>query len=333
MAGSESLFDSSFGNSFDIADSFDDLLKFDFESFDFNIFDSPPQPQPPPPRPAATVAVDSMPLLEQSDVGINSGLGPVGPTTGLDRGKAVVTADDVVGIGNGGEGNNAALRRRNNYPVGVSPTTSFKGGSISLMRRAMSPEQLAELARVDPKRVKRILANRQSAAKSKERKTRYMLELQNKVQLLKAEVNEKVTNIARYKLETAEAVARVKELTIKRDAMLQELQIRNAMSEAVEEDVWRLRKENDHLDVILSARSFTELISSQLPPQQQFHYPPIQKFRYPPIQQFHHPPNQQNLNPDQQVQIPMPILNPFPPSSQGSSGHYDPNSSDFNPRN
>ena len=34
---------------------------------------------------------------------------------------------------------------------------------------------------MDPKRVKRILANRQSAARSKERKLRYMYELESKV--------------------------------------------------------------------------------------------------------------------------------------------------------
>eukprot|EP00250_Pteridium_aquilinum_P001320 c11529_g1_i1 orf=671-1585(-) len=55
------------------------------------------------------------------------------------------------------------------------------------VKKAMAANKLAELALVDPKRVKRILANRQSAARSKERKTRYILELERKVQTLQTE--------------------------------------------------------------------------------------------------------------------------------------------------
>ncbi|ONI02185.1 hypothetical protein PRUPE_6G181900 [Prunus persica] len=39
-------------------------------------------------------------------------------------------------------------------------------------KKAMAPDKLVELWTVDPKRAKRILANRQSAARSKERKAR-----------------------------------------------------------------------------------------------------------------------------------------------------------------
>ncbi|XP_020232127.1 bZIP transcription factor 18 isoform X2 [Cajanus cajan] len=264
---SESLLDIS---SLDIADCFDDLLKFDLESFDFNMLESLP-----PPPSAAVVGVDSV-SSEHS----------VGPTAGVDRGKSVVSEE----MGGGG-GKKAERRRRNKIPVGASSRASFKGETVSLVKKALAPEQLAELAIVDPKRVKRILANRQSAAKSKERKMRHMRELQKKQ-------------------ESAETAVRLRELTITRDAMQQELQIRKALSEAIEEEVQSLRKEDDHLDVILRARSLTELLSSQMPPQQ-FHYSPY----------------------DQQIQLPMPEANPFLPSSQGSSESYDPNFSDFNPPN
>eukprot|EP00252_Welwitschia_mirabilis_P005834 TRINITY_DN1643_c0_g1_i5.p1 TRINITY_DN1643_c0_g1~~TRINITY_DN1643_c0_g1_i5.p1 ORF type:complete len:506 (-),score=91.87 TRINITY_DN1643_c0_g1_i5:757-2274(-) len=55
------------------------------------------------------------------------------------------------------------------------------------MKKIVASEKLVELAMVDPKRVKRILANRQSAARSKERKMRYILELERKVQTLQTE--------------------------------------------------------------------------------------------------------------------------------------------------
>lgn len=38
-----------------------------------------------------------------------------------------------------------------------------------------------DLANMDPKRARRIIANRQSAARSKERKMRYIYELEDKV--------------------------------------------------------------------------------------------------------------------------------------------------------
>ncbi|XP_071692940.1 bZIP transcription factor 29-like isoform X2 [Rutidosis leptorrhynchoides] len=55
------------------------------------------------------------------------------------------------------------------------------------LKKIMANENLAEMALSDPKRVKRILANRQSAARSKERKMLYISELENKVQTLQAE--------------------------------------------------------------------------------------------------------------------------------------------------
>ncbi|XWS25872.1 hypothetical protein CRYUN_Cryun27aG0105000 [Craigia yunnanensis] len=51
----------------------------------------------------------------------------------------------------------------------------------------MENEKLAEIASVDPKRAKGILANRQSAACSKERKMWYIAEVEHKVQTLQTE--------------------------------------------------------------------------------------------------------------------------------------------------
>ncbi|KAK2631711.1 hypothetical protein EUGRSUZ_L02536 [Eucalyptus grandis] len=54
-------------------------------------------------------------------------------------------------------------------------------------KKALSAAKLAELALVDPRRAKRILSNRQSAARSKERKLRYIAELERKVQTLQTQ--------------------------------------------------------------------------------------------------------------------------------------------------
>ncbi|KAG4910601.1 hypothetical protein JHK87_056717 [Glycine soja] len=69
-------------------------------------------------------------------------------------------------------------RHRNSYTVAAC------GPVVSRGKRAMDSEELAELARVDPKRVNRILGNRKSAAKSKKTRVIYEKELQVKVQQL-----------------------------------------------------------------------------------------------------------------------------------------------------
>lgn len=51
----------------------------------------------------------------------------------------------------------------------------------------LGPEA-AQAAMLDPKKAKRILANRQSAARSKERKLRYISELEGQVAVLEGEV-------------------------------------------------------------------------------------------------------------------------------------------------
>ncbi|MQM22157.1 hypothetical protein Taro_055205 [Colocasia esculenta] len=81
-----------------------------------------------------------------------------------------------------------------------SPTNSLDGTSNAFclefgngeftgaeLKKIMTNERLAEIALTDPKRAKRILANRQSAARSKERKMRYISELEHKVQTLQTE--------------------------------------------------------------------------------------------------------------------------------------------------
>ncbi|KAG0449820.1 hypothetical protein HPP92_027097 [Vanilla planifolia] len=70
-------------------------------------------------------------------------------------------------------------------------TSPFEGESpppsSDYAKKAMAADKLAELALIDPKRARRILANRQSAARSKERKIRYTSELERKVQTLQTE--------------------------------------------------------------------------------------------------------------------------------------------------
>ncbi|KAF8411647.1 hypothetical protein HHK36_004205 [Tetracentron sinense] len=86
--------------------------------------------------------------------------------------------------------------------------SSFEADSMmDSAKKAMAPDRLAELALIDPKRAKRILANRQSAARSKERKIRYTSELERKVHTLQTEattLSAQVTMLQESKLEVVD---------------------------------------------------------------------------------------------------------------------------------
>ncbi|KAL5139626.1 Transcription factor RF2b [Glycine soja] len=283
------------GDSFSIPDTFEDVLNFDLEQFDFDILNSPP----PSPTLPPTVTVDSASSVELKAQA--SEVGPVGPTAGLDL---------------GGE-RKGKRRLRNSYTVGAY------GPLVSRGKRTMNSEELAELARVDPKRVKRILCNRKSAAKSKERRVIYEKDLREKVPQLaiqSANLDAKLRFLAE---DTTNRDVRLKQLRLTIDAMRQEAQIKDAVSASVKEELRSLRRnKHGHVGVMSSCGSVDELtsqFSSQLA-----------------LQKFHNHPSssQKHLDLPQQTQLFMP--NPLPYSTtQSFSGQYGPNNnfSNFNQQN
>ncbi|KAF3785269.1 putative transcription factor [Nymphaea thermarum] len=93
--------------------------------------------------------------------------------------------------------------------------------TLAETKKAMSAAKLADLALIDPKRAKRIWANRQSAARSKERKMRYIAELERKVQTLQTE-----------------ATTLSAQLTMLQ-AMEQQVHLQDALNDALREEVQR----------------------------------------------------------------------------------------------
>ncbi|KAL6902038.1 hypothetical protein ACP4OV_004914 [Aristida adscensionis] len=108
-------------------------------------------------------------------------------------------------------------------------------------KKAMSPDQLAELAAIDPKRAKRILANRQSAARSKERKARYITELERKVQTLQTEATTLSAQLTLFQRDTTGLSAENAELKIRLQAMEQQAQLRDALNDALKHELERLK--------------------------------------------------------------------------------------------
>ncbi|KAG0524246.1 hypothetical protein BDA96_07G194200 [Sorghum bicolor] len=136
-----------------------------------------------------------------------------------------------------------------------SGSGSMEGGAVALFdmefangeftdsekKKIMANERLAEIALTDPKRVKRILANRQSAARSKERKMRYIQELEHKVQVLQTEATTLSAQLTMLQRDSAGLATQNNELKIRLQAMEQQAQLRDALNEALTAEVQRLK--------------------------------------------------------------------------------------------
>uniref|UniRef100_A0A0E0M3I3 BZIP domain-containing protein n=1 Tax=Oryza punctata TaxID=4537 RepID=A0A0E0M3I3_ORYPU len=93
----------------------------------------------------------------------------------------------------------------------------------------MASEYLSQLVLSDPKKVKRVLGNRRSAARSKERKVNHRLALESKVLVLQIEINKLSEKLATAQRTFSELLAQNNELKIK----IQETARENQMKEAI----------------------------------------------------------------------------------------------------
>ncbi|URE49257.1 hypothetical protein MUK42_14474 [Musa troglodytarum] len=156
-------------------------------------------------------------------------------------------AGAAAGGGGGGAQERMGHHRRSGSMDGsISP---FEGESAPPLsdyaKKAMTADKLAELSLLDPRRAKRhnllILANRQSAARSKERKVRYTNELERKVQTLQTEATTLSAQLTLLQRDTTDLTAENRELKLRLQAMEQQAQLRNALNEALREEVQRLK--------------------------------------------------------------------------------------------
>ncbi|XP_011021042.1 PREDICTED: transcription factor RF2b-like isoform X2 [Populus euphratica] len=141
------------------------------------------------------------------------------------------------GVSSAGPGTSRP-KHRHSYSVDGSV---FGGGEVMEAKKAMPPDKLAELWSIDPKRAKRILANRQSAARSKERKARYILELERKVQTLQTEATTLSAQLSLFQRDTTGLSTENTELKLRLQAMEQQAQLRDALNEALKKEVERLK--------------------------------------------------------------------------------------------
>ncbi|XP_060181678.1 transcription factor RF2b-like [Lycium barbarum] len=138
------------------------------------------------------------------------------------------------------DGEKSMMMMRTRHRHSNSVDSSSISESIEA-KKAMAPDKLAELWTIDPKRAKRILANRQSAARSKERKARYISELERKVQTLQTEKTTLSAQLTLFQRDTTGLTNENTELKIRLQAMEQQAQLRDALNEALKQEVERLK--------------------------------------------------------------------------------------------
>ncbi|KAF2296560.1 hypothetical protein GH714_000211 [Hevea brasiliensis] len=211
---------------------FDDLLLFDPSDLDLSSLDLPT----PTPHRGAPTAVDSGSVSDDSasHSGPNTKPKPINHLRSLS-----VDSDFFDGLGLTAVGGD----EKHSNSMDGSMTSSFDLDSVMVddIKKSMGPDRLNELALIDPKRAKRILANRQSAARSKERKIRYTNELERKVQTLQTEATTLSAQVTMLQRDTTGLTTENKELKLRLQAMEQQAQLRDALNEALREEVQRLR--------------------------------------------------------------------------------------------
>ncbi|KAF8104676.1 hypothetical protein N665_0170s0051 [Sinapis alba] len=206
---------------------------------------------------------------------------------------------------NVGRGEEGGSRPRHRHSLSVD------GGSSSLesieAKKAMAPDKLAELWVVDPKRAKRIIANRQSAARSKERKARYIMELERKVQTLQTEATTLSAQLSLFQRDTTGLSTENTELKLRLQVMEQQAKLRDALNEQLKKEVERLKfatGEVSHADAY-NLGMHMQYSQQQQPQQQSFfqHHHQQQQTDAQNLQQMTHqfhlfqPNNNNNQNP------------------------------------
>lgn len=164
--------------------------------------------------------------------GDNAGGGVAVESNGDGENEMNLTADVAVG---------GSSRPRHRYSSSMDGSSLMLSESIDA-KKAMAPDKLAELWNLDPKRAKRILANRQSAARSKERKARYINELERKVQTLQTEATTLAAQLTMYQRDTTGLTTENTQLKVRLQSMEQQAQLRDHLNETLKSEVERLRR-------------------------------------------------------------------------------------------
>ncbi|RZC64147.1 hypothetical protein C5167_025887 [Papaver somniferum] len=172
---------------------------------------------------------------------------------GSNVGQSSMSNSESLVIGGGGS-SERPMRGRHQHSVSMDGSSTFikpellmgsgseSGGPLSNeAKKALSAAKLSELALVDPKRAKRIWANRQSAARSKERKMRYISELERKLQSLQSETTTMTTQLALLQRDTSGLAAENSDLKLRLQTFEQQASLQESLNEALKDELQHLK--------------------------------------------------------------------------------------------
>eukprot|EP00249_Psilotum_nudum_P005373 c18816_g1_i2 orf=205-2328(+) len=180
------------------------------------------------------------------------------------------------------QGRKLKLFRNQSIEGGASMKVELGRGQFDSieLKKNMGSDKLAEIALLDPKRAKRILANRQSAARSKERKMRYISELERKLHTLQSEATTLSAQLMLLQRDSTGLSSQNNELKLRLQAMEQQAQLHEALNGALQEEVQKLKLA-------------TSQVTGQQIPVNQHHFPIPQQGPHLTLQQFQ---QQQDIN-------------------------------------
>ncbi|KAA8531424.1 hypothetical protein F0562_006223 [Nyssa sinensis] len=220
-------------------------------------------------------------------------------------------------------------------------------------KKAISTAKLAELALIDPKRAKRIWANRQSAARSKERKMRYIAELERKVQTLQTEATSLSAQLTLLQRDTNGLTAENSELKLRVQTIEQQVHLQDALNDALKEEIQHLKvltgqtipnggpmmnfppsfganqqyyPNNHAMHTLLTAQQFQQLQIHSQKQQHQFQQQQLHQFQQQQLQhqQPQPQPQQQEQHPQQAGDLKMRSSMPSPSHKENASDIHHP---------
>ncbi|XP_076895576.1 putative transcription factor PosF21 [Bidens hawaiensis] len=133
---------------------------------------------------------------------------------------------------------------KHQHSLSMDCSTTFGPEDIPLLidtKKSLSNAKLAELALVDPKRAKRIWANRQSAARSKERKMRYITGLEREVQILQTEATSLSTQLTLLQRDVHGLTVENNKLRLQLKTMEQQVHLQDALTDELKREMLHLK--------------------------------------------------------------------------------------------
>ncbi|KAL1324036.1 hypothetical protein HN51_034227 [Arachis hypogaea] len=183
--------------------------------------------------------------IGETSIGGAATAAAVALSSALASGAAAASSEDNTAVGTNGR---PRVRHQHSQSMDGSTTikpeilvSGLEEASAVDSKKAISAAKLAELALIDPKRAKRIWANRQSAARSKERKMRYIAELEKRVQTLQTEATSLSAQLTILQRDTGGLNAENNELKVRVQSMEQQVHLQDALNDALKEEIQHLR--------------------------------------------------------------------------------------------